>query len=59
MSVISVAYFSNDSEITKSVLNSDRIRASVLKKCYEIDGYSNLSLSEKNKIYDSIKQQVV
>ena len=58
-SVISVAHFANNAEVARTVLASDEIRRRTLEKCYSIIGYSLLTLSEKNKIYDEVKQATV
>jgi len=57
--ILSVAHFTNDNNIKNEILKSDYVRNETLKKCYEISGYKNLSLNEKNKIYDTLKIQVL
>ena len=57
--IISVAYFVDSKEVQETILRSDYIRNETLKKCYEIKGYKDLSLSDKNKIYDKIKNSIV
>lgn len=37
---------------------SVKIRDLTLTRCYAISGYTEKSLDEKNKIYDSIKKDV-
>ena len=34
------------------------IRTMTLKKCYEIAGYKDLPLAEKNRIYDATKKEI-
>jgi hypothetical protein len=34
------------------------IRIAALKKCYSMEGYADLPLTEKNKIYDSVKAEL-
>lgn len=53
--IISVAHFTKDETIKNAVLKSDEIRQKTLKHCYSIVGYESLPLSEKNKIYDTVK----
>jgi len=57
--IISIAYFADKKEVQEIILRSDYIRNETLKKCYEIKGYKDLSLSDKNKIYDKIKNSIV
>ena len=57
--IISVAYFVDSKEVQEAILRSDYIRNEALKKCYEIKGYKDLSLVDKNKIYDKIKNSIV
>lgn len=35
------------------------VRGEILRRCYDIEGYEDLPLDEKNKIYDRIKQEVM
>ena len=58
-SVISVAHSANNADVARTVLASDEIRRRTLEKCYSIIGYSSLTLSEKNKIYDEVKQAIL
>lgn len=55
MIVESVAEYTKDKEIRDVVRKSDAIRREILRRCYNIDGYADLPLGEKNKIYDSIR----
>ena len=57
--IISVAYFVDSKEVQETILRSDYIRNETLKKCYKIKGYKDLSLADKNKIYDKIKNSIV
>ena len=57
--IISVAYFADNKEVQETILRSDYIRNETLKKCYEIKGYKDLSLSDKNKIYDKVRNSIV
>jgi len=59
MNVLSVAYFSTNEEIKQTVLNSDKIRNKALKQCINTPGYNNMSLDEKNKLYDTIVKQLI
>ena len=34
------------------------IRTIALRKCYEMDGYRDLPLAEKNRIYDATKKEI-
>jgi len=56
--IISVAYFADNKEVQETILRSDYIRNETLKKCYEIKGYKDLSLDDKNKIYDKMKNNL-
>lgn len=58
MNVLPVAHFSNNEEIKQTVLKSDQIRNKALKLCVQTTGYNNMSLNEKNKLYDSIVNQI-
>ena len=49
--------------VTKNCVNigNDRyaiIRTEALNRCYAIEGYKDLPLEEKNKIYDKIVKEV-
>ena len=35
------------------------IRTSALKKCYGMEGYADLPLEEKNRIYDSVVKEIM
>lgn len=55
-----MAYF-----ITENCVNIDskldvwaQIRSETLDRCYNIPGYAEKSIEEKNKIYDKIKAEV-
>ena len=55
-----MAYF-----ITENCVNIDskldvwaQIRSKTLDRCYNIPGYAEKSIEEKNKIYDKIKAEV-
>ena len=56
--IISVAAYVKDKEIRKVVLKSDNIRYRTLEKCYAIPGYAELSLKEKNALYDKVRMIV-
>lgn len=56
--VISVAYFADNQRVMEAVLQSDEIRRRTLERCLAIPGYRELSLEEKNKIYDRIREEV-
>lgn len=54
-SVVSVANYAENEEIRNAILQSDAIRHRTLNVCYGIPGYEALPLSEKNRVYDAIK----
>ena len=56
--IISVAAYVKDDEIRKAVLKSDNIRSRTLGKCYAIPGYAELSMEEKNAVYDKVRMIV-
>ena len=56
--IISVAAYVKDEEIRRVVLKSDNIRCRTLEKCYAIPGYAELSLKEKNAVYDKVRKMV-
>ena len=56
--IISVAAYVKDDEVRKAVLKSDNIRNRTLEKCYVIPGYAELSLEEKNALYDKVRMIV-
>lgn len=58
MNVLSIAYFTNNEEVKQTVLKSDQIRNKALKLCVQTAGYNNMSLDEKNKLYDTIVKQL-
>ena len=57
-SIISVAAYVKDDEVRKVVLKSDNIRSRTIEKCYTIPGYAELSLEEKNALYDKVRMIV-
>ena len=34
------------------------IRTATLKRCYEMEGYADLPLEEKNRIYDATRKEI-
>jgi hypothetical protein len=58
MRIISIEYFTDNKEVKNSVLQSDKIRSIALSKAYKIEGYKDLTLKEKNKIYDKIVKEI-
>ena len=56
--VIDVAYFVDDEEIREKLLRNAEIRVESLKRCYDIEGYAELPLDQKNVIYDRIVKEV-
>lgn len=41
------------------LMRSDKVRREALKRCYKIPGYVRLTLPEKNKIYDRVRDEVM
>ena len=56
--IISVAAYVKDEEVRKVVLKSDNIRRRTLERCYSIQGYAELSMEEKNAVYDKVRMIV-
>ena len=56
--IISVAAYVKDDKVRKAVLKSDNIRSRTIEKCYAIPGYTELSLKEKNALYDKVRMIV-
>jgi hypothetical protein len=54
--ILSVAHCAETEEVTNAVLVSDQVRRKTLDACYAIPGYADLSLEEKNRIYDKVKE---
>ncbi len=54
----SVAYYAENDQIKNAVLKSDALREKVLIACYGIPGYKELPLSEKNAIYDHMRERL-
>lgn len=51
--------------ITKNCINIDSrldyyswLRNETLNRCHAMNGYSELPLAEKNKVYDQVKKQI-
>ena len=57
-SVISAAHFAENDEIKDTVLESDVLRNKALDVCYSIPGYKELSLDEKNRLYDLVQKSI-
>ena len=57
-SVISVAHFSENTEVENAVMQSDVLRRQALDLCHNIPGYASMSQEDKNQIYDLAKKAV-
>lgn len=56
--VLNVGAFANE-DVCVTLNKLANIRDEVLRRCYEIEGYKDLPLDEKSRIYDRIKQEVM
>ena len=45
-------------DIAAEIMRYSEIRNETLNRCYTMENYKDLSLEEKNKIYDRIKREV-
>ena len=56
--IINVAEFV-DGKMRDELLTLTDIRNKILDECYSINGYSDLTLDEKNKIYNAIREKFI
>ena len=56
--IISVAEYVKDNRVREAIRRSDNIRRRTLDKCYSIPGYADLSLKEKNTVYDTVRLKI-
>ena len=56
MPVATLTYRAPDNSIRRAVLRSDEVRRLCLDFCYRIPGYVDMPLSEKNRIYDALRE---
>lgn len=54
--VVNVSAFVNDENLRAVLNRSADIRRKTLNACYQIPGYEDLPLNEKNAIYDAIRK---
>ena len=54
--IISVAHFASDEIIRNELLKYDAIRATTLKLITKVPGYGDMTLAEKNKLYDETRK---
>jgi len=53
-----MTYFVTENCVCATNPTDATIRTETLKRCYAMDGYKDLPLAEKNKIYDRIIVEV-
>ena len=56
--VINVAAFAENSRVKNTLIDYTKIRNITLDRCYAMEGYAELPIMEKNKIYDRIRKEV-
>lgn len=56
--VINVGAFT-DRAVYETLCDMASVREETLKRCYAIEGYADLPLEEKNRIYDEVKEEVL
>lgn len=57
--VIDVSAFCEDGQMQRDMEICAKIRNKVLDECYSIKDYSELSFTEKAKIYDNIRSKYI
>ena len=57
--IVSVAAFLDDEDKRTELQKSFEVRAEAARRCLLIEGFRNLPLDEKNRIYDENRDQVI
>jgi hypothetical protein len=57
---VKAAFVSNaDKEIQRGIEVSQYVRSETLNRAYAVNGYIDMPLAEKNRIYDEIQKEII